>query len=213
MKFFPSRAMNTISLDDTEYADLARLAKVEFRIFCQNHKLPFHFPDAQKLDVKKDTDQFPLFLKALKIFNKANANRIFIVNGKPVTFLYSFGGLDLEYLAYDPKMLLRTYLDLEAERVLIKKREAWVAAALLVLITYALLNYGGWAWLAFAFISVTGYLLFLESVVNFSCGLVDVAFEFARSLLTATDQRKHCQRSQHFQTVFYLHASHYTGVH
>ena len=149
-----------ISLDDAEYADLARLAKVEFRIFCQNHDLPFHFPDVEKLDVKKATEQFPLFDKALNIFNRANANRIFVVDGIPVTFSYSFGGLDLEYQAYNPKMLLRAYLDLEAEQAPLKKRGAfWIATSLLVLFICVRHVYGGWAWVAFALIAAAIYLI------------------------------------------------------
>lgn len=159
-------AINPLSgLSETEYADLARHGKVEFRIFCQKHNLPFHFPDVEPLDVNKAQKQSPLFWKALNLFNKANRERVYVVNGKPVTFVYSFGGLDLEYQAYDSKELLRAYFELQKKHTDLKEKNAfWIAICAIGIFVLAGLWLNNQVWLFFLIALPLG--LFINCFIN-----------------------------------------------
>jgi hypothetical protein len=152
-----------VTLSDTEYADLARHGKVDFRLFCQKHDLPFHFPDVEIHDPKKSVAQFPLFYKALGLFNKANRRRIYVVNGKPVIFAYSFGGLDIEYQAFDAKELLGEYLLLSEKQIVLKKSEAfWIVVSAMLAFFTGSVWFGSWMWAAVLVCAVFGCFIYVD---------------------------------------------------
>jgi hypothetical protein len=135
------------TLSDTEYADLARHGKVDFRLFCEKYDLPFHFPDVEVHNPEMSLKQSSLFYKALNLFNEANRKRVYVVNGKPVIFAYSFGGLDMEYQAYDAKELLHEYLQLQEKQVELKNNEArWIAVSAIVALLVGSILLHGWMW-------------------------------------------------------------------